>query len=86
MPLFGGEFKRRLKCEVVDSEDDTPRLVCKLYDIDEEGNVVRIAGQAVVVKTENGLIFEEIDIEAGTIEDFKKLIAQTLKPNKPAKV
>lgn len=83
MPFFGGDMQKRLKCEVVSKEDDIPRLVCKVYEVDEEGNVVKIDGQATILVMENGIIFEDIDIETGSLEEFKQLIAKTLKPHKP---
>lgn len=83
MAFFGGDMQKRLKCEVVDKEGDIPRLVCKVYEIDEEGNVVRVQGEATILVMDNGIIFENIDIETGSLEEFKQLIAKTLKPHKP---
>lgn len=84
MALFGGDMKKRLKCEVVEADDSVPRLKCTLYETDEENNIIRVIGEATILKTEDGLIFENVDIETGGLEEFKKLISATLRKQKPS--
>lgn len=82
MPLFGGDMQKRMKCEKVDGPDGVPRLVCRVYLTDEAGNVQRVVAQMTIVKTEDGIEFEDIDAEAGSIDEIKQLLAKTLKSHK----
>jgi len=80
MPFFGGESKKRLRCERVDAGDGIPRLVCKVYETDETGEAIRTIASMTIVQTDAGLEFEDIDAEASQIDEIKQLVARTLKP------
>lgn len=82
MPLFGGDMEKRMRCDRVDGPDGVPRLVCKVYVTDEAGNVQKVIAQMTIVKTEDGIEFEDIDAEAGSIDEIKQLLAKTLKSHK----
>ena len=77
---FGGDSQKRLRCEKVDAGDGIPRLVCKVYEVDETGSATKVIAQMTIVQTEAGLEFEDIDAETSQIDEIKQLVAKTLKP------
>lgn len=76
---FGGNMQKRLKCERIDTGDGVPRLACKVYAVDEDGNTLQVIAQMTLVPTEEGLEFEDIDAQTDQIDEIKKLVAKTLK-------
>ena len=82
MPFFGGDMQKRLKCEKMDGPDGLPRLVCRVYVTDEEGNTQRVIASMTIVKTDEGLEFEDIDADAGSIDEIKQLVSKTLRTHR----